>query len=58
MAAFEYTYYIQLEAEIFNPPDVLPLIPIVNKSCNIEGCVDNMLKKNNSKYDGFSRFKA
>ena len=30
---------IQLAAEVFNPPDVLPLIPIENKSCNIERCV-------------------
>ena len=35
---------IQLEAEVFNPPDVLPLIPIVNKTCNIERCVNNMLQ--------------
>ena len=35
---------IQLEAEVFNPPDVFPLIPIVNKSCNIERCVNNMLQ--------------
>ena len=26
---------VQLEAEVFNPPDVFPLIPIVKKSCNI-----------------------
>ena len=24
---------IQLEAEVFNPLDIFPLIPIVNKSC-------------------------
>ena len=35
---------IQLEAEVFNPPDVFPLIPTVNKSCNIESCVNNMLQ--------------
>ena len=26
------------------PPDVFPLIPVVNKSCNIECCVNNMLQ--------------
>ena len=36
--------YLQLEAEVFNPPDIFPLIPIVNKSCNIERCVKNMLQ--------------
>ena len=36
--------YIQLEAEVFNPHDVFPLIPIVNKSCNMERCVNNMLQ--------------
>ena len=35
---------LQLEAEVLNPPDVFPLIPIVNKSCNIECYVNNMLK--------------
>ena len=35
---------IQLESEVFNPPDVFPLIPIVNKSCNIECCVNKMLQ--------------
>ena len=35
---------IQLEAEVFNPPDIFPLIPIVNKLCNIERCVNNMLQ--------------
>ena len=35
---------IQLEAEVINPPDVFPLIPIVNKSCNIECCVNSMLQ--------------
>ena len=39
-----YLYTIQLEAEEFNPPDVFTLPPIVNKSCNIECCVDNMLQ--------------
>ena len=34
---------IQLEAEVFNPPDIFPLISIVNKSCNIEHCVKSML---------------
>ena len=35
---------IQLEAEVFNPPDIFPLIPILNKSRNIERCVNNMLQ--------------
>ena len=35
---------LQLEAEVFNPPDVFPLIPIVNNSWNIELCVNNMLQ--------------
>ena len=35
---------VQFEAEVFNPPDVFPLIPIVNKSWNIERCVNNMLQ--------------
>ena len=34
---------IQLKAEVFNPPDIFPLISIVNKSCNIERCVKSML---------------
>ena len=34
---------IQLEAKVFNPPDIFPLISIVNKSCNIERCVKSML---------------
>ena len=35
----------QLEA-VFNPPppDIFPLIPIINKSCNIGRCVNNMLR--------------
>ena len=36
--------HLQLDAEVFNPPDVFPLIPIVNKSCNIECCVNKMLQ--------------
>ena len=37
--------HIQLEADVFNPPDIFPLIPIVNnKLCNIECCVNNMLQ--------------
>ena len=39
-----HTPNIQLEAEVINPPDVFPLIPIVNKSCNFECCVNNMLQ--------------
>ena len=35
---------IQLEAEVFNPPDGFPLITIVNKSWNSEHCVTNMLQ--------------
>ena len=35
---------VQLQAEVSNPPDVFPLIPIVNKSCNIGRCVNNMLQ--------------
>ena len=27
--------FIQLKAEVFNPPDVFPLIPMVNKSSDI-----------------------
>ena len=34
---------IQLEAKVFNPPDIFPLISIVNKSCNIERCVNTIL---------------
>ena len=33
-----------MEAEVFIPPDVFSLIPVVNKSCNIERCVNNMLQ--------------
>ena len=33
-----------MDAEVFNPPDVFPLIPIVNKSCNIERFVKDMLQ--------------
>ena len=33
---------IQLEAKVFNPPDIFPLISIVNRSCNIERCVKSM----------------
>ena len=33
---------LQLEAKVFNPPEVFPLIPIVNKSRNIEHYVNNM----------------
>ena len=36
--------YIQLEAEVFNPHDIFPLIPIVNNLCNIECCVYNILQ--------------
>ena len=35
---------VQLEAEVFNSPDIFPLIDIVNKSCNIEHCVNNVLQ--------------
>ena len=28
----------------YSTPDILPLIPIVSKSCNIERCVDNILQ--------------
>ena len=35
---------VQLEAKVFNPPDIFPLISIVNKSCNIERCVNSMLQ--------------
>ena len=35
---------VQLEAKVFNPPDIFPLISIVNKSCNIERCVKNMFQ--------------
>ena len=35
--------HIQLEAEVFNPPDIFPLTSIVNKSCNIEPCVKTIL---------------
>ena len=34
---------VQLEAEVFNSPDIFPLIPTVNKPCNIERCVNSML---------------
>ena len=34
---------IQLEAEVFSPPDIFPLISIVNKLYNIERCVKSML---------------
>ena len=34
---------LQFEAEVYNPPDIFPLIPIVNESCNIEHCVNNMM---------------
>ena len=36
--------YVQLASDTFNPPDVLLLTPIVNKSCKIECCVNNMLQ--------------
>ena len=35
---------IQLFSKLFNPPDVFPLTSIVNKSFNIEWCVNNMLQ--------------
>ena len=35
---------LQLEATVFNLPDVLPLTPVVNKSCNIERFVNNMVQ--------------
>ena len=34
---------VQLEAKVFNPPDIFPLISKVNKSCNIERCVKTIL---------------
>ena len=34
---------LQLEGKVFNPPDIFPLISIVNKSCNIERCVNTIL---------------
>ena len=33
---------MQLEAEVFNPSDIFPLISIVNKPCNIECCVKSI----------------
>ena len=44
MAKFMGVYSVQLEAEVFNPLDVFASIPIANKSCNIECCVNNMLQ--------------
>ena len=37
-------FLVQLEAEVFNPPVVTPLTPTINKSCNIECCVNNRLQ--------------
>ena len=37
---------LQWEAEVFNPPCIFPLTSIVNKSCNIECCVNNMFQIN------------
>ena len=34
---------IQLCSKLFNPPDIFPLISIVNKSSNIECCVNTIL---------------
>ena len=48
MKVFEYEcaylaqLQIQLKVEVFNPPDIFPLILIVNKSCKIERCVKSM----------------
>ena len=44
MRRANFELHVQLEAEVFNPPDVFPVIPIVNKLCNIERCVNNMLQ--------------
>ena len=41
---FEYAWQLQFEAEEYNPLDVFPLIPMANKSCNIDRCVNNMLQ--------------
>ena len=35
--------HLQLRSKLFNPPYGFPMISIVNKSCNIESCVNNML---------------
>ena len=37
-------YIRYTEAEVFIPPDVFPLIPIVDKLCHIEYCVISMLQ--------------
>ena len=42
---------------ILPPPCGFPMISIVNKSCNIECCVNNMFRIN-KKNDSFSRFRA
>ena len=47
---FIYRIYIplllQLCSKLFNPPCDFPMIFIVNKSCNIECCVNNMFRIN------------
>ena len=35
---------IQLASDVFSPPDVFPLTPIVIKLCKIEYCVNKMLQ--------------
>ena len=35
-----------LFSKLFNPPCGFPVISIVNKSCNIECCVNNMFRIN------------
>ena len=38
--------HVQLCSKLFNPPCVFPMISIVNKSCNIECCVNKMFRIN------------